>query len=138
VSDSDPQDPSSDLQGKDSKDKDLKPKEKTSGRVAFDSRGNAVWEWRMKTGVFGRDVDTGKLRTLEARDLEIAADPAAEEPTPEEKKTAARAARRTGFDPYNSTAPKPKAGAAPAKPAPRHADTTRRPGFFRRLFGRGD
>ena len=28
--------------------------QKKSGRVSFDKRGNAVWEWEMKTGVFGR------------------------------------------------------------------------------------
>ena len=29
--------------------------EKNSGRVAFDARGNAVWEWSMATGKFGAD-----------------------------------------------------------------------------------
>ncbi len=27
-----------------------------SGRVQFDDRGNAVWEWAVSTGAFGRDV----------------------------------------------------------------------------------
>lgn len=130
MSDSDAQDPPKDL-----KDKDLKPREKTSGRVAFDARGNAVWEWKMKTGVFGRDVDTRKLRTLEDPGLEFADDPTAP-PTGEQRKEAVKAAKRTGFDPYNSTSPKPRPGSAAAKPVPKPAEPPEKPGFFRRLFGK--
>ena len=36
--------------------------EKTSGRVSFDSRGNAVWEWSMATGKFRGNVDTERLK----------------------------------------------------------------------------
>ncbi len=38
--------------------------DKTSGRVSFDSRGNAVWEWSMATGKFGGNVDTERLKKL--------------------------------------------------------------------------
>ena len=36
-----------------------------SGRIAFDSRGNAVWEWRTETGDFKSDVDTQTVRALQ-------------------------------------------------------------------------
>jgi hypothetical protein len=34
------------------------------GRVAFDDRGNGVWEWREANG-FTREVDTVRLRCLQ-------------------------------------------------------------------------
>ena len=34
---------------------------KPSGRVAFDERGNATWEWQSETGRFRRDIDTERL-----------------------------------------------------------------------------
>jgi hypothetical protein len=45
--------------------------DKKSGRVSFDSRGNAVWEWALKTGIFKRDIDTKRLEALAANHLEI-------------------------------------------------------------------
>src|SRR5215207_272960 len=61
--------------------------EKKSGRVSFDSRGNAVWEWAMKTGIFKRDIDTKRLEALAANHLEIDSE-----------------SSRTS-DPYNSSKP---------------------------------
>src|SRR5437868_8008901 len=58
-------------------DKDKRPKnentptagdsgtDKRSGRVAFDSRGNPIWEWQLETGVYSRDVSTQKLKKLD-------------------------------------------------------------------------
>jgi hypothetical protein len=46
--------------------------EKRSGRVAFDSRNNPVWEWQLETGVYSRDVNTQKLKKLNLGDLSIA------------------------------------------------------------------
>ena len=37
---------------------------KPSGRVAFDERGNATWEWQSETGRFRRDIDTERLSTI--------------------------------------------------------------------------
>ncbi len=37
---------------------------KPSGRVAFDERGNATWEWQSETGRFDHDIDTGRLRKI--------------------------------------------------------------------------
>ena len=33
-----------------------------TGRVKFDERGNAVWEWAVKTGMFGAEVSTSLLK----------------------------------------------------------------------------
>jgi len=71
--------------------------EKKSGRVTFDARGNAVWEWSMSTGIFGRDADTDRLKKLEDPDLKIADDPPA---TPKSFGTSPDQ-RGPGFDPYN-------------------------------------
>ncbi len=48
---------------------------KSSGRVTFDPRGNATWEWRDATGTFHRAVDTQRLKALGA-DLSFEGDPA--------------------------------------------------------------
>jgi hypothetical protein len=47
-------------------------REKTSGRVTFDSRGNAVWEWRTGEKEFAREVSTTLVQRLEASELGIA------------------------------------------------------------------
>lgn len=44
---------------------------KQSGRVAFDARGNPVWEWATATGKFDRNVSTQRLKKLEAKDLTL-------------------------------------------------------------------
>ncbi len=41
-------------------------REKESGRVAFDARGNPVWEWRTGEGTFHRDASTTLVQKLEA------------------------------------------------------------------------
>jgi hypothetical protein len=35
------------------------------GRIAFDDRGKAVWEWRTETGTFKADIDTQQVRALQ-------------------------------------------------------------------------
>ena len=84
--------------------KDDSRSEQTSGRVSFDSRGNAVWEWSMATDKFGRNVDTERLKKLYP-DLKIADDP------PQQAKTFGTSAeqRGPGFDPYNTHAQRPAA-----------------------------
>jgi hypothetical protein len=39
--------------------------EAPSGRITFDARGNAVWEWRTQNGDFKSDVDTQTVRALQ-------------------------------------------------------------------------
>ena len=41
-------------------------KEKRSGRVAFDARGQAIWEWEIAPGVFSTDPGTDHLEVLDA------------------------------------------------------------------------
>jgi len=36
-----------------------------SGRIAFDDRGNAVWEWRTDNGAYKTDIDTQKVRAIQ-------------------------------------------------------------------------
>jgi len=99
------------------------PKEtRSSGRVAFDSRGNPVWEWQLETGVYSRDVSTQKLKKLDLGDLSIAESAIQKQPAglkeafagknqPGDKSTnAVKPARPAqpggGFNPYdNSTRP---------------------------------
>lgn len=80
--------------------------EQKSGRVTFDERGNAVWEWAMSTGIFGRNVDTKRLKKLEAHELKIA-----EEPAAATKPVAPPRQPGGGIDPYNSAG----ANLAPAR-----------------------
>jgi len=71
---------------------------KTTGRVKFDDRGNAVWEWAMSTGAFGGDVSTTRLHTLENPSLSIADDA----PPPAETVRANPLGAKKGYDPYDS------------------------------------
>ena len=73
--------------------------EKTTGRVKFDDRGNAVWEWQLATGAFGVEVSTQRLQKLEHPALSIAADDA---PTPFETVRANPLGAKKGYDPYDS------------------------------------
>jgi len=97
--------------------------EKSSGRVAFDARGNPVWEWQTSTGVYGREVSTQRLKKLEAKELAIVDTP----PTETKKKSRGpqlslaepgKASRATGFNPYDSSSavsPRAKVADEPRK-----------------------
>ena len=73
---------------------------KQSGRVAYDSKGNPVWEWEASTGVFARDVSTQRLKKLEATlSLE------ATQPVPKQKNLSVQEPGRLpggGINPYDS------------------------------------
>ena len=43
----------------------------SSGRVAWDERGNSVWEWQTEPGVYSRDADTQRVKALQIADLEL-------------------------------------------------------------------
>jgi hypothetical protein len=42
-----------------------------SGRVQFDKRGRAIWEWSVGTGLFDRDASTARITALTDAPLEI-------------------------------------------------------------------
>ncbi len=49
-----------------------------AGRIGFDDRGNAVWEWRSDTGTFRFDIDTARVKALqEAAGVELDQQPPA-------------------------------------------------------------
>ena len=82
---------------------------KSTGRVKFDDKGNAVWEWAIATGAFGREVSTERLQKLEHPALSIADDA----PTPFETVRANPLGTKKGYDPYDSG----KLGKRPPTPA---------------------
>lgn len=96
---------------------DPRPEDSPSGRVAYDERGNSVWEWRLETGVYSRDISTQRLKKLDLNDLSIAetaahkrppglGDPPDKKPlpgggsNPYDNSTTARG--NVGSNPYNS------------------------------------
>jgi hypothetical protein len=119
---------------------------KSSGRVAFDARGNPTWEWEMQTGVYGRDVNTARLKKLEANltiletsagfnaasppgarpaaDKSSADKSAAERPAsmaPKSRPRVADAATTAGGNPYDNAAPvkpRPAPALSPGKARP--------------------
>jgi hypothetical protein len=42
-----------------------------SGRPTFDSKGNAVWEWKTEDGEFSQDVSTQRLKKLSHAELSL-------------------------------------------------------------------
>ncbi len=106
-------------------DDDKKPEDGKSGRVTFDERGNAVWEWSMSTGIFGRNVDTKRLKKLEAHDLKIEDDPTKLPKVPLSVEPPPRAPGG-GSDPYNSSGTGVAGGPKrPARPAQKPKDLKR-------------
>lgn len=71
---------------------------KKSGRVQFDDRGNAVWEWSIATGAFGREVSTERLQKLENPGLSLADDA----PTPRKHVKPNPLGVLKGYNPYDS------------------------------------
>jgi hypothetical protein len=72
---------------------------KKTGRVQFDDRGNAIWEWAIATGAFGREVSTERLQKLENPSLSLADDA----PTPMSHKVQSNPLGAVkGYNPYDS------------------------------------
>ena len=69
-----------------------------SGRVRFDDRGNAIWEWAVSTGAFAREVSTERLKKLENPGLSLAEDA----PTPLDKLKPNPQGTVKGYNPYDS------------------------------------
>ena len=94
---------------------------KGTGRVKFDDRGNAIWEWSVATGAFGREVSTERLQKLEHPALSIADDA----PTPLDTVRPNPLGTKKGYDPYDSG----KLGKRPE--APRKTDLRRLSEFLK-------
>ncbi len=77
---------------------DAKSAAKSTGRVKFDDKGNAVWEWSVATGAFGREVSTQRLQMLEHPALSLAEDSA----TPLDTVRPNPLGAKKGYDPYDS------------------------------------
>ena len=71
-----------------------------SGRVKFDDRGNAIWEWAVSTGSFATDVSTSRLKKLENTTLSLADD--APPPTPNGIVKPNPKGVTQGYSPYDS------------------------------------
>jgi hypothetical protein len=74
------------------------PEPKKTGRVQFDERGNAIWEWSIATGAFGREVSTERLQKLENPGLSLAEDA----PTPFDLVKPNPLGTVKGYNPYDS------------------------------------
>lgn len=91
--------------------------------MAFDARGNPVWEWRTVDGQFQKDASTTLIASLEASELSL-------ETTAIVKAQGSADAKKAGlpcggFNPYDSGGV--AAPAAPAAPAVKAAPVARRP-----------
>lgn len=118
---------------------------KRSGRVAFDARGNPIWEWQLETGVYSRDVTTQKLRKLDLGDLSLVETATHKKlPDPEVQRTEQKPREPgSGFNPYDSAPVKKAEGSNPydnaralgkkATPEPTPAAPTRSPTDMRKL-----
>ncbi len=71
---------------------------KPAGKVKFDDRGNAVYEWSVTTGEFARDSSTARLRKLDNPSLSLAEDA----PTPVEVARPNPMGTIKGYNPYDS------------------------------------
>jgi len=71
---------------------------KPAGRIGFDDRGNAVWEWAVKTGEFVKDSASARLKKLDNPSLSLADDA----PTPADVARANPHGTLKGYNPYDS------------------------------------
>lgn len=93
---------------------------KQSGRVAYDSKGNPVWEWETSTGAFSRDVSTQRLKKLEAK---LSLEETQPVPTAKSKSLSVQESERLlggGMNPYDTGGPATTSNNPAAHPALAH------------------
>jgi hypothetical protein len=73
--------------------------EKKTGRVTFDDRGQAIWEWSMTTGRFETATTSTRLKKLTNVELSLIDDA----PPPDAGKVMPNpSGTKQGYDPYDS------------------------------------
>jgi hypothetical protein len=113
-------------------DSDAPADDQRSGRISYDERGNSVWEWKLETGVYSRDINTQRLKKLDLNDLSIAE--TAKHPRPPGLGDTPPMPGG-GFNPYdNSSTARGNVVSNPLKPAPKPAQSaTRKPMDLKKL-----
>ncbi len=71
---------------------------KNSGRVQFDDRGQAIWEWSTATGKFHTASTSARLKKLTNVELSLVD----EEPAPNQAVRVNPSGTKKGYDPYDS------------------------------------
>jgi hypothetical protein len=95
-----------------------------TGRVNFDDRGNAVWEWAIQTGQFDRNASTQRVKVL----TEVPTGLALREIAEAESKRLVGKRNSRGQNPYQrATTPTEVTPKVPGFNPYEHAPTTRRP-----------
>jgi hypothetical protein len=106
-------------------------RERTSGRVQFDERGQAIWEWAVKTGMFDRNASTQRIRALVETPIELSLDDSPPLPTGRHVTSTGNLYERAAppSDPLRGRVP-PSAATPARTPTPRVAapTTPARPG----------
>jgi hypothetical protein len=87
-----------------------------SGRVKFDSRGQAVWEWAVRTGFFDRNASTQRVRALTEGPVKLELEQTLGA-LPRRGAQAGAGKAAPSFNPYESNKPSPAAPPPRAKPA---------------------
>jgi hypothetical protein len=82
---------------------DPRPGDNRSGRIAYDERGNSVWEWQLETGVYSRDISTQRLKKLEFNDLSIAETAKHQRPAGLGDSPGKQPVPGSGFNPYDNS-----------------------------------
>jgi hypothetical protein len=79
----------------------VKPDEpvNNSGRVTFDDRGEAIWEWSVETGKFQSSSTSTRLKKLTNVELSIVDDPL---PADAQKVQPNPLGMKKGYNPYDS------------------------------------
>src|SRR5260221_4477404 len=90
----------------------IAPAPKSSGKVQFDERGQAVWTWAVRTGMFDRNASTQRMRALTDGPVKLELEQTLTEIKRESGARPAPGKAGSSFNPYENAKPKP----APKEP----------------------